>query len=233
VVATDNFFTDVDLDGLCTLLGPSHGDGICFIVNDYKKYEGRKVVFDSDRASVMERIDEDLNEGRGCTIACNTKKQADEMYKELCQTVPKHQLRLYTSKSGELPKDIDSDWEGRAVIYSPTITTGLDFNPKAAQNVYLLLNTTSTICPATAIQMCTRNRNIDTVVVYTHNMKHPKPRSAAAMQWSNRQVATHIQQQLQNNELDVASGGYVYHDNIYSSLYCKFVAHEVTRSVQA
>jgi hypothetical protein len=78
---------------------------------------------------------------------------------------------------------VDAEWSRHGVIYSPRITTGVDFNPKVPQNVYLFLDDDQTVSPATALQMIARNRNIKEVHICSRNMRN-RP------EWSTRDVHT-------------------------------------------
>ena len=79
----------------------------------------------------------------------------------LRQEFPGSSIKCYTSEQGHFnTEDVDAEWSRNVVIYSPRITTGVDFNPKVPQNVYLFLDGDQTVSPATALQMISRNRNI-------------------------------------------------------------------------
>ena len=224
VIVTDNLLTDSDLEALMAFCRP--GEGMDFIVNTYQKYKGVKVMYVADATDMLARIHEDLRAGRGCTIPCNTKKQADEIYNILRKHIPEDRLRLYTGEAGQVPHDLDRDWEGCAVVYSPTITTGLDYNPRAPQNVYLFLHTTLTVCPATALQMCTRNRNIAAVCVHASRMTGAKQRSAAAISYRVNITTRSIEQQFTDVVMDINSGEFVHRENTYTELYKAHIAHE-------
>ena len=114
VIVTDNLLTDSDLEALMAFCRP--GEGMDFIVNTYQKYKGVKVIYVADATDMLARIHEDLRAGRGCTIPCNTKKEADEIYNILRKHIPEDRLRLYTGEAGQVPHDLDRDWEGCAVV---------------------------------------------------------------------------------------------------------------------
>ena len=78
---------------------------------------------------------------------------------------------------------MDVEWSRNAVIYSPRITTGVDFNPKVPQNVYLFLDGDQTVLPATALQTIARNRNIKEVHICSMNMRN-------CPEWATRDVHT-------------------------------------------
>ncbi len=67
---------------------------------------------------------------------------------------------------------MDAEWSRQGVIYSPRITTGVDFNLEVPQNVYLFLDGDQTVSPATALQMIARNHNIKEVHICNMNMRN-------------------------------------------------------------
>jgi hypothetical protein len=136
VVAMDNLITNVELDFIDALCGSA---GVCdhaFIKNEYKKYNGTPVYY-KDEDEMFAEMKKDIKKGNGFTAPCNTKKQAERIKRLLNTDAQTSNLRLYTSEEGTLPEDIDPEWSNAAVVYSPTITTGIDFNPLEAQTVYL------------------------------------------------------------------------------------------------
>ena len=71
---------------------------------------------------------QDMKDGNGFTVPCNTKKQAERIYVQLqAMTTDNPALRerfkLYTSDQGKAPADVDTEWSKNWVVYSPTITT--------------------------------------------------------------------------------------------------------------
>jgi hypothetical protein len=135
-----------------------------FIVNSHQKYTGIKVSHTHDPEAVMAAMRSDLVNGMCFTCPCNTKKRAEYIDMRLCQEFPGSSIKCYTSEQGHFnAEDVDAEWSRNAVIYSPTITTGVDFNPEVPQTVYLFLDGDQTVSPATALQMIARNRNIKEV----------------------------------------------------------------------
>ena len=91
----------------------------------------------------------------------------------LRQEFPGSSIKCYTSEQGHFnAEDVDAEWSRQGVIYSPRITTGVDFNPEVPQNVYLFLDGDQTVSPAMALQMIARNRNIKEVHICSRNMRN-------------------------------------------------------------
>ena len=74
---------------------------------------------------------------------------------------------------------------GNFVVYSPTITTGIDFQPAQPQNVYVFIEGEDTTSPASVLQMITRNRRIKEVYVSSIKMKN-KPEFTSFEQMCQR-----------------------------------------------
>jgi hypothetical protein len=173
VHAMDNQITTADMMLLDNALCDSIDRDIAFVTNSYKKYAGIPVYF-AEYKEMIDAIHGDMQKGNGFTAPCNTKIQAERLHQN-CRQFAKcnlEYLKLYTQEQGVVPDDIDTEWSNCGVIYSPTITTGLDFNPIEAQNVYLFLKGEATISPATAIQMAARCRNIKQVYICAEDMRN-------------------------------------------------------------
>ena len=248
VCAMDNEITDVGVRLIDTALSDSVGGcDIAFIRNAYKKYTGTKVYY-NDEAEMIASMTEDTKNGNGFTVPCNTKRQAERV-KRLLDDIrgETSNSKLYTSEEGTLPEDIDAAWSGCGVIYSPTITTGIDFNPKEPQSVYLFLNGEDTISPATALQMTNRNRNIKDVRICATGMKNRADHSSfeemsigldtlcrstsqsRGKAYDDRAIDT--LQQLQDSKINMTTDTCEYTETEFSRLYKDQLWHEnVTRS---
>jgi hypothetical protein len=242
VFAMDNEITNDELELIDTALSNSVGvSDITFIKNTYKKYSGTRVYYE-DEAEMIAKMTEDLKKGKGFTTPCNTKKQAERVLRKLLEAVETSDLKLYTSEEGTLPEDINSAWSGCGVIYSPTITTGIDFNPKEAQPVYLFLKGEYTISPAAALQMINRNRNIKEVYICENGMKN-KPEYSSFEEMSNEldalcqsTSAAHGKahdardvdtlQQLQNSNINMTTDTCEFTETGFSRLYKAARWHE-------
>ena len=148
VVVMDNEITDLDLAVLDSALGclgkdSETCDDLVFIKNTRKKYSGIQVFY-KEGDEMLRKMLRDMECDRGFTVPCNTKKQADrvmiKLQEEAKETgIDPSRFKLYTSERGQVPKDINAEWSGNFVVYSPTITTGIDFQPAQPQNVYVFI----------------------------------------------------------------------------------------------
>ena len=90
-------------------------------------------------------------------IASDSKRIVDKISQSLKCFIPT--LRIYTSDQGdiqELSDDVDIIWEHQVVIYSPSITTGVDFTKPSHMFAFF---TGNSITYPTMIQMIERARN--------------------------------------------------------------------------
>lgn len=188
LITMDNEITDLELQFLDDALA---GGGetepfrdLTFVKNDFKTFANVPVRYVDEQAEMFDHMRKDIEDGRGFTAPCNTKKQAERIHIQLLEALhpaSAERFKLYTSEQGTAPADVDAEWSRNWVIYSPTITTGIDFQPKEPQNVYLFLKGEETISPAAALQMITRNRRIKVVYIHATQMRN-KPVYASVEQ---------------------------------------------------
>ena len=181
ILAMDNEITDIEFKFLDDTLADdseSHCD-LTFIKNEFQKFQDVPVYYLSTREEMVAKMLKDISDGKGNTVVCNTKKEAERIHVQLQgaamamdNPVPKEHFKLYTSDQGKLPVDVNTEWRNKCVIYSPTITTGIDFQPQEPQNVYAFIEGEDTVSPAAKLQMITRNRCIKTVYIHATQMRN-------------------------------------------------------------
>ena len=246
VVVMDNEITDLDLAVLESAIakGSEKRGDLVFIKNTRKKYSGIQVLYE-EGDEMLQKMLSDIEGDRGFTVPCNTKKQADRVMMKLQEEaketgIDPSRFKLYTSEHGEVPKDINAEWSGNFVVYSPTITTGIDFQPAQPQNVYVFIEGEDTTSPASVLQMITRNRRIKEVYVSSIKMKN-KPEFTSFEQMCQRldtlsaskaklapcalsQVAT--LQELQDRAFNEETDEDDYSDTEFSRLYKQALWHD-------
>jgi nicotinamidase-related amidase len=194
-------------------------------VNSHQKYTGIKVSHTHDPEAVMAAMRSDLVNGVCFTCPCNTKKRAEEIDMRLRQEFPGSSIKCYTSEQGHFnAEDVDAEWSRNAIIYSPTITTGVDFNPKVPQNVYLFIDGDQTVSPPTALQMIARNRNIKEVHICSMSMRN-------CPEWATRDVHTFKEmsqsfdsdgktmRELMSSTVNKYTGEYEYTEDSFAKVY--------------
>jgi len=171
IIAMDADLSDVVFD----FIKPFRDIKDCVFINNVynnytkiKAYKHNNYTFDNDKiiSGMIELMKNDINTGKFFTacftslsLASNIHAQITKLYKHRAP----EDFILITSKDGpKILNDVNEDWQGKYVFYSPKIIYGIDFTPDIPQNVYIF-NSISTINPLQIAQQMTRNRNIKTV----------------------------------------------------------------------
>jgi hypothetical protein len=245
VIVMDNEITDIDLAVLDSALakGSETCGDLVFIKNRHKKYSGRQ-VFHVDKDEILEKMLADIELDKGFTVPCNTKKQADRIMTQLKQFsedkgISSSRFKLYTSDQRQIPDDVNIEWSNNFVVYSPTITTGLDFQPDQLQNVYTFIDGENTTSPASVLQMITRNRRINEVYICSTRMNNMPEytsfeqmcQSLDTLRASRSNLAPQALakvctlQELQDCVFNEEAGEDDYSDNVFSKLYRQALWH--------
>ena len=136
VVMTDNHIDDRDIEFIDAIkrVPGRYRESTAFIVNDYQKYTGIKVLHVDDPEELMARMDAQTANSTPFTCACNTKKRAQRVAMRLRQDHPQASILCYTSEDGPADTtDMLPEWLHSSVIYSPRITTGVDHKSREPQ----------------------------------------------------------------------------------------------------
>lgn len=153
---------------------------------DYLKYFGQVIVlqntikknpkhfiFTNDRNDLENRIDFDINQKKNIGIVSMSSKIANyfaDKLKDKCKTI------LHCAKSDDINKeslkDVNNFWINyQAVVYSPSIESGVNFDTDHFDTIYIILSAKSTSSRG-LMQMISRIRKIKNtnVIVYLNNM---------------------------------------------------------------
>jgi len=236
VVISDNEIDDRDLQFINLMCRVSGGlrESIDFIVNDYKKYTRIEVLHTNDVEEQIGRLKQDIDNRLQFTCPCNTKKMADRLAMRLRQDYKdspevSSKIICITSEQGRFDAEtVTSEWSQSFVIYSPSITTGIDYNPDKPQTVYLFLDGENTVSPHTALQMIARNRNIKQVYICSTGMRNrPEWSSQEEMHASfdglkgNLESMSILRDQFSDSTFDECTGMFKFTENRFTDLYKK------------
>ena len=83
----------------------------------------------------------------------------------LAELVGAHGIVVHLREDRRHIKDASKEFKNKFIIYSPTITTGIDFTTDEPQNVFLYIKGSS-ITPEASFQQLSRTRNIKNVFFY-------------------------------------------------------------------
>eukprot|EP00798_Chlamydomonas_sp_ICE-L_P031957 gene31957-biopygen9484 len=128
------------------------------VVNDYRSTENaRTFAISKDEVTWSAQIRDDIIAGRNVVVVSLSQERAMQVHKAALDTFddPKDAARLcllHTSKTADAVKakliDVDALWSSkRIVVYTPTISAGIDFSTQHFDRMYLYL------CPGSAAPM--------------------------------------------------------------------------------
>ena len=178
VIVSDNYLSDHDFYFLESAMNEKgeHID-LRFHINTFKTFEGVPAIRISDREKVFRMIDTRFLAGVPIVVACNTKSDAKYIRQRLFDLTsdPEMQAKILiytsdTSNSVNIAKEV-AKWYKCQVIFSPKISTGIDYHPDEPIDVFYIGRGEGTVCPATAVQMVTRTRKIKALYTCTDRMR--------------------------------------------------------------
>eukprot|EP00798_Chlamydomonas_sp_ICE-L_P020911 gene20911-biopygen29653 len=167
------------------------------VVNDYRSTENaRTFSIWKDEVTWSAQIRDDITAGRNVVVVSLSQERAMQVHKVALDTFddPKDAVRLcllHTSKTADSVKakliDVDALWSSkRIVVYTPTISAGIDFSTEHFDRMYLYLCPGST-GPMGALQMTGRVRHLVDTDVRTLVAKNMRVAREAT-----RQHLTHV-----------------------------------------
>eukprot|EP00798_Chlamydomonas_sp_ICE-L_P020537 gene20537-biopygen29290 len=167
------------------------------VVNDYRSTENaRTFAISKDEVTWSAQIRDDITAGRNVVVVSLSQERAMQVHKAALDTFddPKDAARLcllHTSKTADAVKakliDVDALWSSkRIVVYTPTISAGVDFSTEHFDRMYLYLCPGSA-APMGALQMTGRVRHLVNTDVRTLVAKNMRVAREAT-----RQHLTHV-----------------------------------------
>lgn len=157
VIVSDATITDSTFN----FLSKRHQTKTVFINNSFRKYEGVKAYKINDENQFLNLLKKHAAEKKYYLFGCDSKTIVDKFYEEL-ETEDKEK---FTCENRRKIKDASIEFKNKFIIYSPTITTGIDFTTDEPQNVFLYIKGSS-ITPEASFQQLSRTRNIKKVFFY-------------------------------------------------------------------
>lgn len=133
------------------------------IVNHYKP-KTRRFVFNSNYELRIHQIFEDIKNNQNIVITTLSKNIADEIYNNIKQNFKDVKIMLYSSMTGDKDKkeldNVATIWKQyQVLIYTPTISAGVDFSEDHFNRMYALICSGS-CTPRDFIQMTGRIRKL-------------------------------------------------------------------------
>ncbi len=133
------------------------------LINCYNTTK-KRFIFNSDYELRVHQLIEDLKNKKNLTIICLSKTALDDIYAKITKIIPDIKLIRYTSMTDDGDKlqlkNVNEIWpKYQAVLYSPTIEAGIDFNVPHFHKIYCFLASGS-CCPRSFLQMIGRIRTV-------------------------------------------------------------------------
>ena len=138
-------------------------DKTIFINNSFTKYEGVKAYKMNDENEFLSLLNKHVSDKKYFLLGCDSKTVSDKYYAEL----KTDQKAKYTSEERHEIKDASNEFKNKFIVYSPSITTGVDFSINEPQDVFLYIKGCS-ISPVSSFQQLSRTRNIKRVFYYVN-----------------------------------------------------------------
>lgn len=127
-----------------------------FIKNEFKKNNGTQAIYFESYEMLLETMKNEAK-SKPFLFACDSKAIVDKVYEVLSKQKPLFEIVKFTSKTEKISTDFD--FKNKIVLYSPSITTGIDcsLNEIQCQFIHIVGN----IEGGLLYQMAMRTRNID------------------------------------------------------------------------
>jgi len=146
-----------------------------YILNTYKSFNNIPCKIYGCNKILLNKIKDFVKHNKYGTILSNTKKNVNNCKNILLSLgVPKDKIVIYTSDCGKKIKDVNIEWNDKWVLYSPTITEGVDRFSKNPETVFVFYESEYSLTPLQVIQQICRNRNIKEVFISITCMKNER-----------------------------------------------------------
>ena len=162
-------------DNVFNLTEKRKGDKV-FIRNIYKKYDGVQAMQYNDENKFLSFIISEVEKNRFFLFGSDSCDISTKYYTE-CSKYSENCI-LITAETKFKFEDVNQQFKNKFVIYSPSITCGVDFNINDRQNVFIYIKG-DTIEPCDSFQQLTRTRNIDKAYFYIKPVEPKQPKYAS------------------------------------------------------
>jgi len=190
-----------------------------FIENTFKKYDNITVYKMNDENEFLNKLKEHVKNDNYFLFGCDSKDIIDKYYLEVGDKNEDNKEIITSTEKFEII-DASTQFKNKFIFYSPSITTGVDFNTEVAQDVFLYING-RTITPEASFQQLSRTRNINKVYLYINENE-----STTAKYNSLEDTREHFKNissshskisKLCLNEID---DEFVFNENTFFNLFC-------------
>lgn len=168
--ATKVITMDGDFDNRSYSFINSFGCNSIILENEYKP-KGKTFHIVKSNVDFNDILIKHIKQDKKVVICCMSCDDCLKYEKQLTMAFPKKTIMQYSSKSDDKTttncfKDVNAEWvKCDILIYSPSIESGIDFNVKHFDNLFVVYSGFST-CPRGLNQMMNRVRNYNDNNVY-------------------------------------------------------------------
>ena len=133
----------------------------------------KEAYFYNSQDQIIEEIIKCVNGGGFPWICCDQKKMVRKIYAILNMACPFVPVIKYSKADGELPKNINTDWQNKVVIISPKIIYGLDFKSIKQEKTFSI-SSGRILNACHVLQQIMRNRNFESLHICLYeSSKYP------------------------------------------------------------
>lgn len=149
-------------DNVFNLLEQRKTHNNIIITNEYKKYDSIEAIRYNDENIFLNKLAEQVKDDKYFLFGLDSKSTVKKYYNSLIKLFPDKQdkfLMITADAFFKLENPIEQ-FKNKFVLYSPSITTGIDFTIDTQQDVFIHIKG-NTINPSSSFQQATRTRNIN------------------------------------------------------------------------
>ncbi len=201
-----------------------------YILNTYQKYKGIEAIRQNNENDFLNNIIKHIETDKYFLFGADSKTSITKYYNEMIKQFPTKQDKflLITADTMKKLNNVEKQFKNKFVFFSPSITTGINFNIKDKQDVFIYIKR-KTINPASSFQQATRTRNINKLYYYS-SCKENNPRYNTA-----DDVKLNYKMKLEQNEKLLNLSSSINEDdditiinNTFFSLFCDGIYQQDT-----
>ena len=169
-------------------------DRFMHYINSYKKFESTPATRYNDENEFYNTLEHKIMMGESCAFACDSKNITDKWFNKLYEGASvetQSKMLLYTR---DTDTEIQSDWNGKIVFYTPKITTSVDIMCVNASEQFIYI-TGKSVSSIGLLQMATRTRNMTKLNYYS------SARSNASLYESFKDCKKYLTEQYMINHM--------------------------------
>lgn len=197
-----------------------------FIINEFKKYENIKAIRLKSENDFLKMLKEHISLKKYFLYGSDSCANAEMHFNNLLthgieNGCSKEDFILITKNHSFEIGDASITFKNKFVVFSPSITTGVDFSIEEKQDVFIYQNGNS-IDPVGSFQQTTRCRNIDTLYYYS-NAEYHEPEYESLLDVENEYLSFMKSNKILDEmcKVDIVKNNEIVDEEIIQSNYFK------------